>query len=541
MYDINKLKPLPEGFMDWIEENIPKEPIFYKNHRKTSDLTCGYCGGKSTIYFASDEDIFELGWSKPIRYNEAVCPLCMHRSYYENGHVSAEHRGEVFFSLIQQDTDKNLVLRIYRADWAFLKGVEANHDIKEIERYILIPGRIIKFKLEYDYGTGKYELKECVHGRFSFDQRSLIFDGIKDFDLAWEVRTSNFGYYDADLYEPIFASSYYNYDFAYSFMKGLVMFANAPWTESFLKMGWSYIVRDLMHKDGTTKHINKKAKSLKKQLRLKSGNNIRLFREVMEENPERWRRSLELLQLSEKNKKQYTFEELQLFNQHYSTDDIQFMLKYMTIKQLINRIQEYKKANKKMISDYSVFIEYRDYLRLREELGYDMANEVYRHPKDLYAKHQALIEEKRLKTENSRITAMNEKYKAMQKLYEELRKKYCYEAGGFIIRPAKNAAELIKESKILHHCVGSSETYMSKHASQKSFILFLRKKEHLNTPFCTIEISGPKDSFNKEPRILQWYEAYDKKPDEEILQPIIDEYVGHIKETLAAGRKRASA
>ena len=79
---------------------------------------------------------------------------------------------------------------------------------------------------------------------------------------------------------------------------------------------------------------------------------------------------------------------------------------------------------------------------------------------------------------------------------------------------------------------------MRKHATGTSYILFLRKKETPDVPFTTIEISGMKE---KEPRILQWYEAYDKKPDEEILQPIIDKYVEHLKKGMKKPGKRAKA
>ena len=98
-----------------------------------------------------------------------------------------------------------------------------------------------------------------------------------------------------------------------------------------------------------------------------------------------------------------------------------------------------------------------------------------------------------------------------------------------MIRPAKNALEIADEGRELHHCVGTGSHYYEKHCKGESFILFLRRAEAPEIPFATIEISGNK--------ILQWYEAYDEKPDEEILQPWLDKYT----KQLATRSKKKSA
>ena len=47
---------------------------------------------------------------------------------------------------------------------------------------------------------------------------------------------------------------------------------------------------------------------------------------------------------------------------------------------------------------------------------------------------------------------------------------------------------------------------MSKHNAGRSVILFLRKASEPDIPYITVEICGEK--------IIQWYGAYDKKPEE---------------------------
>ena len=459
----------------------------------------------------------------------AICPLCGYHGYYEIGQVRAEHSNWHYFVLIQQDTDKNLVGRCFEVRHTWRKGLESNIDINEVERYVFAPGHMTKLSQEWDYRFHDRIWREYKAGRMTFTQEACLYEAGYGFDLWEEIRTSTLPYYDPNLFFEAFSQYGYEGHYSYQFLKGLALFSNAPWTESFAKMGWFDVIRGVMDKDGSTKLINKKGKTLKTQLRLKNGENVRIFQERMNTKPDKWYRLLEILQMAEKRKARYTEEEMDFLNSVYQLRDVDTMLKYMSLKQLMNRIKEYKKQKQeedhRVFSDYQIFTEYKDYIILRSELGYDMTNEVYVHPKRLFEKHQECITEQKLRRDSERAKSMEEKYSAMQEIFEKLCKKYGWEEEGFIIRPAKCPTELIKESQALHHCVGSSDTYMKKHAEGKSFILFLRRKETPEVPFTTIEISGVKE---KEARILQWYEAYDKKPDEEILQPIIDRYIDHL-------------
>ena len=37
MYDLNKIKPLPEDFRNWIESQLPPEPIFFRTDLSSSE------------------------------------------------------------------------------------------------------------------------------------------------------------------------------------------------------------------------------------------------------------------------------------------------------------------------------------------------------------------------------------------------------------------------------------------------------------------------------------------------------------------------
>ena len=164
---------------------------------------------------------------------------------------------------------------------------------------------------------------------------------------------------------------------------------------------------------------------------------------------------------------------------------------------------------------------YADYLKMRNDMHYPMKERLF--PRDLIAAHDELVDERDKEVREKRIIKYEAEYTAIRANYKKLYRRYKYEDSGYIIRPAKSCKEIVEEGAALHHCVGVSNTYISRHNSGSSYILFMRKKEAKDRPFCTIEI-------NADNTIAQWYEAYDKKPDEAILQPILNRYVEHLKE-----------
>ena len=92
-----------------------------------------------------------------------------------------------------------------------------------------------------------------------------------------------------------------------------------------------------------------------------------------------------------------------------------------------------------------------------------------------------------------------------------------------MIVPALRCEDLMREGRILHHCVGASSRYMEKMAEGKSWILFLRKQDSPEEPYYTLEIDMKTDE------ILQWYSEYDRKPDREKIQKVLNKYKKSLK------------
>ena len=131
-------------------------------------------------------------------------------------------------------------------------------------------------------------------------------------------------------------------------------------------------------------------------------------------------------------------------------------------------------------------MDYFDYIRWLEEMGYDMRNEFNLYPKDFKKAHddkskeytrfkdrQAKEDEKRFKRLLAKLRKETEDVDAMNLKTE-----------GMFIRLPDELDELKREGEILHHCVG---TYRDKVAKGDTMIFFIRLESEPDRPYFTLE------------------------------------------------------
>lgn len=209
---------------------------------------------------------------------------------------------------------------------------------------------------------------------------------------------------------------------------------------------------------------------------------------------------------------------------------------HISLKRVINQLAKYVgyTSPDELGGDYPTRISHRlneragkylDYLQMRIELGYDLSNNVYSKPHNLDNAHQEMVlqaDEKRIKQKS--MTA-DEKYLQIPKLQKYLSKIYAYKDDWYQIVIPKSASDIIEEGHVLHHCVGG-DNYLRAHDKQTSTILFLRHTGDPELRFVTIEI--------KKDHIVQWYGAYDKKPEKDEVDKWLVEYKEIIKKRLVS-------
>ena len=66
------------------------------------------------------------------------------------------------------------------------------------------------------------------------------------------------------------------------------------------------------------------------------------------------------------------------------------------------------------------------------------------------------------------------------------RKKYAYADEDYLVIAPQNTFDIIKEGRMLHHCVGNDgagERYYDRIERRESFIMFLRRAEEPEDPY----------------------------------------------------------
>lgn len=130
----------------------------------------------------------------------------------------------------------------------------------------------------------------------------------------------------------------------------------------------------------------------------------------------------------------------------------------------------------------SAVSEYRDYLGIIAQLGYNMGNSFALYPKDLQKAHDRVQGRVKAKADAQMRRDFKE---AMRAIFGRLD----FEADGMKFLLPTGPEDLAAEGNALHHCVGS---YADRVARKECVILFLRRCEDVSKPLYTVEIRNLK-------------------------------------------------
>ncbi len=119
----------------------------------------------------------------------------------------------------------------------------------------------------------------------------------------------------------------------------------------------------------------------------------------------------------------------------------------------------------------------KDYWRMARQLDLDLNDEDVRWPQNLTGAHDRLATQQKDLKEKLRKKDFEKRYKQLSR--------YIWEQDGILIRPARSAAELQKEGKALHHCVGG---YAGKMVAGETAIFFIRRASAPEESWYTLEL-----------------------------------------------------
>ena len=166
----------------------------------------------------------------------------------------------------------------------------------------------------------------------------------------------------------------------------------------------------------------------------------------------------------------------------------------------------------------SVLQEYKDYISMAANRGMRITDEIVYRNKRWKEFHDQYVAEANQKKDKARA----KKFGGIAKDYERNCRIFSWQQDGYVIIVPRSAMDIIEEGRRQHHCVGAHDGYMAAMARRDSFILFLRKQENPDEPYYTIETDLS--------RIKQFYAAYDRQPDKEIVEKVLAMWMKQVKE-----------
>lgn len=502
--------------------------LYYKKYGSWTKIACSKCGGVTDARWRdgiSYESQFQKHTEEPREGKSGKCPMCGAVGTYKcQGKIKGEYSKKINLFLGQRYKEDGAVLRYVEIEKAWTLGfIEGNDGPEmynaaeelsgvEVARAYFEPGK--KVQIDYHkhdlyrnedfwddcnlYGLANIDIKAAPIMPKTYEElKNTVFrySGLKEY--AAQVKEVN----------PI---------------RYLQTYQKTPQIEILAKLGLSEIVKGI-NEGRTGIIVDASAKRLDALLGIRRERTKKLIEEKEDA------RLLRVLQIEKSLDQHWTEEQVNhLRETGLDIAHIAFVLNYMTIQKLLNRIEKYAgcayetNCGRAVANIRNTAIIYIDYLMMRERRGYDLHNTVYQQPRDLSAAHRQMVTETNREEVKKRLEETEERYENIKKRYRSLRKEYCYEDATYLIRPARSAEEIVMEGRLLHHCVGGNG-YLSRHNEGKSYILMMRFRKEPETPYITVEINP------EQKKIVQWYGERDTKPDEENIQGWLDNYLKKLK------------
>lgn len=511
---IEQMPELPAGFEGWYKGLLRKSVISYKRKGNKARFCCMECGRSwESITKISDcyEDQFKHIEPVPKKNDWKICPHCGRGGVLEQeGRMKGVYGISDKCYVVQKFGKEGAVVRYFQIEKYMRLDEAAQYAATEISRWFFEPKkkRIQKDYVLYSPITGKVGWVPRNIGGFgnvSLEEGKLypaagkeLADTVLKYSALREYAGAN----------KMFVARY------------LQAYMAHPCLEMLVKLNMTEIVERIVK--GYPTELLENAGSPAEMLGIYKSR-IRLLAKE-KGSRELWN----ILRLEKETGNNWKEEELRsLFLVSPDPGNLRIALRYMSLRKLLNRLEKYagcsiedaEQCTTAMQGMRHVTVTYLDYIRMREVLGYDLNNSIYAYPKNLDAAHGKMVLECNDHKLDIRLREAGAKYPEIEKNYKRLGKAYAYEHDGLCIRPAKSAAEIVMEGRLLHHCVGG-DNYLSKHNRGDSYILMLRTQEEPEIPYITVEIRNN--------QILQWYGEYDKKPDRDHIEEWLTGYIKNL-------------
>jgi hypothetical protein len=167
----------------------------------------------------------------------------------------------------------------------------------------------------------------------------------------------------------------------------------------------------------------------------------------------------------------------------------------MSPVQVANYLQKpHEYSNKARYSYYcrskvdTIIRQWSDYIDMAKKLKLDEYNPAVHKPKDLKARHDELVEIFNAQRDELEKARIESEYPNVKPVCEKIKAMYEWGDGIHEVVVPTGAAEIMREGRLLSHCVGSSNRYFDRIASEESYVMFLRHSSDREKPWYTLEV-----------------------------------------------------
>lgn len=157
----------------------------------------------------------------------------------------------------------------------------------------------------------------------------------------------------------------------------------------------------------------------------------------------------------------------------------------LTPEKAVNYLESQRKRG--MSRGYAV-ITWRDTVDMGTKLHLDMTKDMNLRPRDLKARHDELTDILQKQKDALAAEEMERQFPEVRPVCDRIRAVYEYSDGVHTVTVPRGVADIVREGRLLSHCVASNERYLDRIADGESYILFLRRAEAPDTPWYTMEV-----------------------------------------------------
>lgn len=469
---------LPRDLKGWIHREVLPQYIFYDYHRRKAPMKgcCTACRHEVEVTGA--------------RHNqEGVCPRCKRRIVYKaRGRLGVISNRDTV-QVLQKLSPNELVIRILKVHCIYRKKAAPEFDVYENMRiFVRQDGQGICRIEPYHHSYGSGDLTPWKPGycpiRYIYQTNfyadicgHLYCRNLDDVLEGTPWRYSQLKQFYLRDREPMAVMSY---------LRALL---EHPQLEMLFKMGFYKLTCDLIFWDTSFHLLNcgqKKPHEILKiwpedvhDLRSRDGGTKDLWAY------QKYRET----GLSSKTRR-----EIFGWMERYSLQgdyDILALLPHMTLHKLLRyaeeqfpllHIRQTACGDLRYESMDRILGEYRDYLRMCAEQGYDMKSSFVLYPHDLQQAHDRLTARIKARKDAKRRRDFRAAYRSIMSWSD-------FELEGLTIVYPQKPEEIEAEGNALHHCVGG---YVPRIAERECMILFLRHTSEPQKSFYTIEVREQK-------------------------------------------------